>query len=80
MKTRTKMVELESKELQCSSTFRVQAVVSPCTEICKSFICEIKLDLKCLIICVNGKVTSSQALQVKETRGQNGAFERRTVL
>lgn len=68
-------MELKSKKLQCSSTFMVQAVVSPCAEISKSFICEIKLDLKCLIVCVNGKETLSQALQVKESRGQNGTFE-----
>lgn len=69
------MVALESKKLQYISTFMVQAIVSPCAEICKSFICEIKLDLKCVIVCVNDKVTLSQPLQVKETRGQNGTFE-----
>lgn len=38
---RTKTVELESKKLQCSSTFIVQAVVSPCVEIRN--ICDIYL-------------------------------------
>lgn len=74
-KKRTKKTEIESKKLQCSSAFTVQAVVSPCAEICKSFICDIKLDPKRPIVCVNWKVTLSQALQVKESRGQNGAFE-----
>lgn len=64
----------ESKKLQCNSTFMEQAVVSPRAELSESFICEIKLDLKCLIVCVNGKVTLHQALQIKETRGQNGVF------
>lgn len=56
---RIKIVALESKKLQCISTFMGQAIVSPCAENCKSFICEIKLDLKCLIVCVNEKVTLS---------------------
>lgn len=56
------MVGKESKKLQVSSPFTVQAVFSPSAELSKSFTCEIKLDSKCLIICINRKGILSQTL------------------